>query len=454
MSSHIRLRLWAAAAAAALLAAPSAGALPNADSVAGSVSFRASRPGVQPLPAQVPPANDAFSAAEPVAGLPFAASQGTLEATTAPDDPLCSGNAASVWYAYTPAVTVWLTADTFGSDYDTTLSAHTGTQGALAQVACNGNAEGGLQSQITFLAQGGTTYYLMAAGVSGGGALQLSLDVRLPLVPIGVRTTQAYEGYPAAGSDAIAWAQWPRRNGKFWTALVQRTGEPRVRVNRQRTDGYPGGIDGDTFVFQEARRPRSSIVFHDVATGARSAPPPGVNTRQWEWGPSISGDWLLFGRQLPAQKRDQIILRNLATGESILLDQISWRGRRGATPGQVSGNYAVWHRCTSLCNVFLYDIAAGTRTRLTGQAGRHHYYPAVTDDGTVYYVRSGRGCGASVRIVRHRLGGSPVVLTSFPARWEAARTSAVENADGSATLLYDRFHCKQAPWDVFKVVDP
>ena len=71
---------------------------------------------------------------------------------------------------------------------------------------------------MTFLASAGVTYYLMAAGVSGGGALQLSLDIRSPLTQIGVKTTRAYEGYPAAGPEHLAWAQWPRRGGRFWAA--------------------------------------------------------------------------------------------------------------------------------------------------------------------------------------------------------------------------------------------
>ena len=84
---------------------------------------------VEPLPVVVPPANDEFAAAEVIVKSPFATFTSTLEATTAPDDPSCFGNDASVWYAYTPPVSTMITADTFGSDYDTTLSVYTGAQG-------------------------------------------------------------------------------------------------------------------------------------------------------------------------------------------------------------------------------------------------------------------------------------------------------------------------------------
>ncbi len=461
MPGLARIHLIWAAALAALLACPVAGALPPSDSSGRAVSAGAAAgsPDEQPLQVLVPPANDPFAGAVAVTGLPYTTTLSTVEATAAADDPLCLGSAASVWYAFTTPITTWVAADTFGSDFDTTLSAYTGVQGGLTQLTCDDDAGGAtMQSRVVFLASPGETYYLMAAGKGGGGSLVLSLDVRSPLDQIGVRTTRAYEAYPAAGPDHLAWAQWPRRNGQFWTAFVQRTGEPRDAVNRPRTSGFPGGFEGDTFVFQEvhvqARPRRSSIVFYDLVNGTRSSPPAGVNTDAWEWSPSISGDWLLFGRQQLGQRRDFVFLRNLVTGETILLDRIAWKRRQGAAPNQVSGNYAVWHRCTPWCNVFLYDIAAGTTTRITNQANRHHYFPSVTDDGTVYFLRSGRGCGASVRLVRRAPGGGDTVLARFPQGWDSGQTRALENADGTTSLFYDRVHCRTSAWDVLKVVDP
>jgi hypothetical protein len=40
-------------------------------------------------------------------------------------------------------------ANTFGSDYDTTLSVYTGSRGALTQIACNDDADL-LQSLVRF----------------------------------------------------------------------------------------------------------------------------------------------------------------------------------------------------------------------------------------------------------------------------------------------------------------
>ena len=131
--------------------------------------------------AQAQPPNDDFDNAISISGLPFADSQDTTNATTAPDDPDCAGSAHTVWYAFTPGGTLTVTANTFGSDYDTTLSAYTGTRGSLTQVACNDDF-GSLQSKISFQATGGVTYFLMVASFDDtpGGAMSLSVSELAP----------------------------------------------------------------------------------------------------------------------------------------------------------------------------------------------------------------------------------------------------------------------------------
>jgi hypothetical protein len=406
---------------------------------------------VAPLPTLVPPDNDAFGSATVLAGLPFSASLSTVEATTAADDPSCEGNAASVWYAYTPPVSAWLTASTLGSDYDTTLSAYTGSPGALSSVACNNDA-GGLQSQVTFLANAGVTYYFMAAGVSGGGNLVFSVDVRFPLAQLPVRATLAHEITPSAAPGLLAWAQSPRRNFRFWRLLVKPAGEAWRKVNRARTHGFSGGFDGERFVYQEVSGRQSNLNFYDLVARTRSAPPAGVNTRHWEWHPTLSGDWLLFGRTNVRQQVDRVVLRNLVTGETRVLDSVPWDAGM-AEPGQVSGNYAAWYRCTFVCNVFRYDIAAGTASHVPNPGG-HQYDPSVTDDGTVYFVRSGFGCGRAVRLVRQPLDGPRKLLAQLPAGRDSSHTYALESANGTTSLYFHRANCRTNANDVLRIVDP
>jgi PKD repeat protein len=131
--------------------------------------------------------NDDFANAAVITSLPFFQFEDTAQATSDPTDPTdcLDTNNGSVWFAFTPPSDTTIEADTFGSSYNTVLSAWTGTQGALSLVACNDDFNGLLQSRITLQVTGGTTYYFMVAlccgtGQSGGGSLQFSAD---PFVP-------------------------------------------------------------------------------------------------------------------------------------------------------------------------------------------------------------------------------------------------------------------------------
>ena len=123
---------------------------------------------IAPSPAAAaPPANDDVDNAVAYTAVPFEATQDTTEATAATDDPECiAGSTHTVWYAVTLSATTEIGVDTFGSDYDTVLSAWTGPRGALQQVACNDDS-GSLQSRITFTAQAGVTYHLMLGAFPG-----------------------------------------------------------------------------------------------------------------------------------------------------------------------------------------------------------------------------------------------------------------------------------------------
>src|SRR4051812_4196659 len=70
-------------------------------------------------------------------------------------------------------------------------------------------------------------------------------------------------------------------------AYVKQSGQARIKVN---TSGvaYAGGIDGTTFIYQHVGFGQSNIALYDFMTPAHSTPS-GVNTKAWEWSPSISG---------------------------------------------------------------------------------------------------------------------------------------------------------------------
>jgi hypothetical protein len=156
--------------------------------------------GVAPAALAAPPANDDYVDATAVT-LPFAGSVSTVEATTESTDPLdCAGAAHSVWYTFTSDFDGYVGVDTFGSDFDTVLTAFTGAPGSFSQIACNDDTGGGVQSAIRFAVASGTTYSIMAHGCCGGsdgtegssGNLVLNADVASP--PLTFRVTVANRG--------------------------------------------------------------------------------------------------------------------------------------------------------------------------------------------------------------------------------------------------------------------
>ena len=134
------------------------------------------------------PGHDLFASVRTIHTLPYLDVDNTLQATRSNNDPVfpCgSGNQGhrSVWYRYTPSTTGRITAYTYDSDYDTMLAVWTGSSPAnLTNVACNddaGNPTYGLQSQVSFQARAGTTYYIQvtAYGSHGqGGKLIFNLQ--------------------------------------------------------------------------------------------------------------------------------------------------------------------------------------------------------------------------------------------------------------------------------------
>lgn len=133
---------------------------------------------VQPATA---PDNDDFDDAVVVSSLPFSHAVNTSDATTAPDDPDCVGQGPTVWYVLIPSEDATILASTFGSDYDTTLSAYTGTRGDLVQIACNDDT-GGLQSSVVVsVTAGEPVYFMVGAFASGpGGNLVFNVDLAPP----------------------------------------------------------------------------------------------------------------------------------------------------------------------------------------------------------------------------------------------------------------------------------
>jgi hypothetical protein len=141
-------------------------------------------PTVTPTP--IPgPANDDFDNATVIPELPFVDYVDTRGATTAADDPDCSGRGHTVWYSLTAPEDMRIEANTFGSNYDTTLSVYRGSRGDLTQIACNDDTDS-LQSFVRFDAVAGEPYFFMVGAYRSrpGGDLTFAVNVAPPPLEI------------------------------------------------------------------------------------------------------------------------------------------------------------------------------------------------------------------------------------------------------------------------------
>ena len=168
----------------------------------------------------------------------------------------------------------------------------------------------------------------------------------------------------------------------------------------------------------------------DLATHARSAPA-GVNTNRWEWQPTISGDWILYGQQWGSRPLNgRVILHDTNTAETRVLDEQIGKPRRLLFPGQVSGDFATWDRYTPLAhteNVFLYQISTQTKTKIPVPTGKVQYSSSVTPTGTVFYARSGVGCGTHVTLHEYA-SGTDTCSRGCPAATTASQPSPLTRA--------------------------
>lgn len=244
-------------------------------------------------------------------------------------------------------------------------------------------------------------------------------------------------------------------------------GGDRVRVNPPDTFSLAGAIDGTTVAYQEIRRRDSDIRFYDAMTQAYSDPPDGINSRNWEEDPALSGDWLLFIRsninRVPRSDAWlRVLLVNLDTDERRRLLDTPYRQRYVATD-QVNGDWATYETCRTpggsftQCNVYLYRISTETTTTVA-DTGQQEYAGGVTSDGTVYLVRSGNAqewlCGKNAKIVRVPFGESPGdPIAALPDDVDALNSFAFEEMDDSVTYDFARLRCRTGAEGIYQITD-
>jgi len=285
------------------------------------------------------------------------------------------------------------------------------------------------------------------------------------VIPVGVLTTPRDEILPAGNTNIFLSSQNGAAHPHLYTEYVQRGASsfgpgPRIRVNAIGTQGFSGSPSGPTsspeLIYQQVKGRQSDIKFFE--NGVRWNPPAGVNTPAWEYRPTASGAWILFGRLRTATHRRQIILFDRFSQQVIVLADrpAGPPGNPSATPGEVNGDFAVWSQCTATaCNVWEYDIATAMKTRLPNATPGHYNYAASVDTaGTVYFAHGGRTCGGA-RIEKHPLGGAASIVWSLRPHRDVTSSFFANHFDFTPpSLLYARYDCTTGSNDVYFIQNP
>jgi hypothetical protein len=320
----------------------------------------------------------------------------------------------------------------------------------------NGREEGIIMRRSLIII--GLTVTLFAAGT----AVAAEPSVVLDKAGVNEFRPSASEGYLVWSANSLA---HPRRTNSY----VRPDGESKIRVNPQGTQSFGASIDGTTVVYQEAGHDDADLGLFDAVSQTRSSMPDGVNTRNYESSPTLSGDWLLFTRTNLnrvdfADARVSVILFNMTTEQGIVLRDLT-ENSHYMMSDQVSGDYATFESCRwdraadrySNCQAFLYEISTEELVRIENP-GVQQYAAGVTDDGTVYVVRSGGPshwqCGTNARIVRYPEGGGPgVVIARLRDPRDVLATFALEETGGSTSLYFGRLNCETGRTGLYVVRD-
>jgi hypothetical protein len=283
------------------------------------------------------------------------------------------------------------------------------------------------------------------------------------LEPVVVVATDAVEIGPMASTTYLSWTEvdFDRRvpRAAVWVEAIG-SDEP-FRVNPPGTFAFTGGIDGSTMVYQisDPTPVKPDIAMMDLDTRTSLEVPDGINTRRAEYAPTISANHILFARGI--RQGASIILFDTSTGDSEVLYSKRRTQRRlfEIIPTQVNGNFAVWQQVVHRLNgsvvdgdIWLYDIALGTTTKLPTEPRVWEYGPSVSADGTVYFGRSNPNCGEDAEMVERSPDGTETTLYTFPVGEDFSFSSVVDNPNGTVDVYFDQGSCTGDDWgDILKL---
>ena len=243
--------------------------------------------------------------------------------------------------------------------------------------------------------------------------------------------------------DYLAFARQRPGQNALYDVWVKHGSDPLVKVNK-RGQAFTGGIDGHELVYQRTYH-HLSIRFYNLVTHARRRPAAGVNRRgAASFGPTISGKWLLFGREGTSKR---VILRNMTKrpGTSRVLAETA-KANRAFTPGQVNGDRAVWTRIAIRHGTLRFRYVSTASPRRRPQRSRDRQAPTSTPRASIRKAESSTcaaamGCGKHVAIREHLPSGADTALAVLP-RLLTCRAAGRRLPD------VDRQRCTSRSWPI------
>lgn len=166
------------------------------------------KPRLDLLAAQGPPANNTFTAAVTLTGNAGQTTGWNYNATAQSGEPVhaATGGGKSVWWQWTAATSGTVTVDTHGSDFDSVLAVYTGAAvNALTSIASNDNDGAvGSVSGLSFHADAGITYRIAVDGnTAESGAIVLNRSFSAdppPAADVGITLTDTPDPVAAGGT--------------------------------------------------------------------------------------------------------------------------------------------------------------------------------------------------------------------------------------------------------------
>ncbi len=271
----------------------------------------------------------------------------------------------------------------------------------------------------------------------------------------GVLTGPASEEGPVSGPHWFGWMESGTPNpippASRTIVYARPRGGRAFRVNPPGTYAQTGGLTGDTLFVQIAGGLKSDLAAVNLRTRALERLPRLINTPAWEWRPSASGRWLLFGRIHYETRTYDVLLANLRTRTVQKLSSVSGHAAYAA-PGQVNGDYAVWIDCPdNHCRAYRYDIRRRQTIAMPPLGGYHYaqFGPSVSRAGVVYFGLA-RDCdGARLMRFDH---GRVTALLRFPDHHAFQYSYVDDTSAGVTKVFFDQVGCERSDLSDIRVV--